>query len=194
MLVVFLSVTNWFSFCCLKQWFLKPVSTFWDFKNLSTFQIFLFLSTQQQFSHVCLFSWWEVTCISLAFAQEQALVLGRPGIRNSPINRFNNFTFNCRFITQNYFSDKRKFLFLAQPEKLTSRKNKSLNSALPFFRPVYRPSRPIPNDPVNCPRICEEISSLLLLLSINILVGSRKRKKKVIITIIQFKRDYNNNK
>ena len=31
-----------FSFCWLKQWFLKPVSKFWDLKNLSTFQIFLF--------------------------------------------------------------------------------------------------------------------------------------------------------
>ena len=78
-------MTSWFSFWCLKQWFLKPVSKIWDLQNLSTFQIFLFSETHSQFSHVCLSSWWEVTRISLAFANKQALVLGCPGIRNSRI-------------------------------------------------------------------------------------------------------------
>ena len=86
-LLYFLVMTSWFSLCCLKQWFLKPVSKFWGLQNLSTVQILLFSPTQQQFSHVCLSSWWEVTRISLAFAQKQALVLGHPGIRNSPIMR-----------------------------------------------------------------------------------------------------------
>ena len=165
-------MTSWFSFSCLKQWFLKPIS------NFQRFKFSFFLPTQQQFSHLWLSSWWEVTCINLAFAQEQGLVIGCSGIRNSPINRFNDFTFNCRFITQNYFSDKRKFLFLSQPWKLTSRKNKSVIPLYLFFRPVYRPSWRIPNDPVKCPRIYEEISSLLLLLSINVfLFVLRKRKK-----------------
>ena len=44
-----------------------------------------FAATQPQFSHVCLSSCWEMTRISLTFAQKQALVLGRPGIRNSLI-------------------------------------------------------------------------------------------------------------
>ena len=73
--------------CCLKQWVLKPVSKFWDLQNLSTFKSFFLNPTQPQFSYVCLSSWWEVTRISLAFAQKQALVLGRPGIGNSPISK-----------------------------------------------------------------------------------------------------------
>ena len=71
-------MTSRFSLCCLKQWFLKPVSKFGGLQNLPTFQIFLF------FCNVCLSPWWEVTRISLAFAQKQVLVLGRPGIRHSP--------------------------------------------------------------------------------------------------------------
>ena len=63
-------MTSQFSLCCLKKWFLKPVSKFWGLQNLSTFQIFLFFC--------------EMTGISFAFAQNQALVLGCPGIRNSP--------------------------------------------------------------------------------------------------------------
>ena len=81
----FLVMTSWFFICCLKQWFLNPVSTFWDLQNLSTLQMFLFSATQPRFPHVCLSSWWEVTRVSLPFAQKQELVLGRPGIRNSPI-------------------------------------------------------------------------------------------------------------
>ena len=65
----FLVMTSQFSLCCLKQWFLKPVSKFWGLQNLSTFQIFLFFC--------------EMTGISFAFAQNQAFVLGCPGIRNS---------------------------------------------------------------------------------------------------------------
>ena len=68
----FLVMTSWFSFCCLKQWFPKPVNKFWDLQNLSKFQIFFFSATQPQFSHVCFSSWWEMTRISLAFAQKQA--------------------------------------------------------------------------------------------------------------------------
>ena len=52
--------------------------------NVSNFPFFS--PTQPQFSHVCLSSWWEVTCISLVFVQKQTLVLGLPGIWNSPIN------------------------------------------------------------------------------------------------------------
>ena len=55
-------------------------------KPFQGFKFCLFSPTQPQFSHVCLSSWWEVTRISLAFAHKQALVLGRPGIRNSPIH------------------------------------------------------------------------------------------------------------
>ena len=70
---LFFSVmTSWFPFCCLKQPFLKPVSKFWDLQNLSTFQIFLFLGNSDAvFSLVCLSSCWEVTRISLAFAQNK---------------------------------------------------------------------------------------------------------------------------
>ena len=63
-------------------WVLRPPKPF------SVLNFSFFSPTQPQFSYVCLSSWWEVTRISLAFAQKQALVLGRPGIRNSPINTF----------------------------------------------------------------------------------------------------------
>ena len=78
-------MTSWFSFCCSKQWFLKPVRTFWGLRNLSTFQIFLsFGNSSAVFS--CLFVFLvRSDRISLAFAQKQALVLGRPRIWNSPI-------------------------------------------------------------------------------------------------------------
>ena len=79
-------MTSWFSICSLKQRFLQPVSKFWDLQTFQRFKFFFFKATQPQFSHVCLSSWWVVTAVSLAFAQKQALVLGRPGIRNSPIN------------------------------------------------------------------------------------------------------------
>ena len=81
-----LVMTSWFSLCCLKQWFLKPVS-FEASKNFQRFKFCSFSPTRPQFSRVCLSSWWEVTPISLTFAQKQALVLGRPGIRNSPIEK-----------------------------------------------------------------------------------------------------------
>ena len=41
-LLFFSEMTRWCPFCCLKQWFLKPVNRFWDLRNLSTFQLFLF--------------------------------------------------------------------------------------------------------------------------------------------------------
>ena len=69
MLCVFLSDDEPI-FLVLFETTIKPVSKFWGLQNLSTFQIFLFFC--------------EVTRISLAFAQNQALVLGCPGIRNSP--------------------------------------------------------------------------------------------------------------
>ena len=81
----FLVMTSWLSLCCLKQWFLKPVSNFWGLQNLSTFQMSLFFSNSASVFSCCLSSWWEVTRINLAFAQKQALVLGLRGIRNLPI-------------------------------------------------------------------------------------------------------------
>ena len=81
----FLVMTSWFSFRCLKQRFLKPVSKFWDLQTFQRFKFSFFSATQPQFSLVCLSSWWEVTPISLAFGQKQALVPGRSGIPNSPI-------------------------------------------------------------------------------------------------------------
>ena len=84
----FLVMARWFSFCCLKQWFLNPVSEFWDPQNLLTFKIFLFSPTQPQFSYVCLSSRWEVTRISLGFARNKGSSQGRLGIRNLPIVPF----------------------------------------------------------------------------------------------------------
>ena len=78
-------MTSWFSFCCLKQWFLKPVSKFWDLQNLSTFQIFLFFwqLSRSFLMFVCLsFEKWPALA---SLSRKKALVLGRPGIRNSPI-------------------------------------------------------------------------------------------------------------
>ena len=53
-LVVFLTDDELIFHCCLKKWFLKPVSKFWDLHNLSTFQIFLFFcNSAAVFSCVC---------------------------------------------------------------------------------------------------------------------------------------------
>ena len=66
-LVVFLSDDELISDCCLKKWFLKPVSKFWDLQNLSTFQIFrFFCNSAAVFSCVCFLgeTWPALTSLS----------------------------------------------------------------------------------------------------------------------------------
>ena len=79
-LAVFIPMTNWLPFCHLKQWFLK--SKFWDLSNLSTLQILLFSATNSRrfVMFVCLLGekWPALPSLS----SKQAVVLGRPGIRN----------------------------------------------------------------------------------------------------------------
>ena len=45
----------YFSFCCLKQWLLKPVSKVWPLRNLSTFKIFHFFFGKSAAVFSCLF-------------------------------------------------------------------------------------------------------------------------------------------
>ena len=74
---------SWFSFCCSKQWFLKPASKFGAHQNLKTLRFSSFSGNAVTVSS-CLFVFLpKVTRISLSFARKQALVLGRSGIRNS---------------------------------------------------------------------------------------------------------------
>ena len=86
----FFSVTrSWFSFCCSKQWFLKPASKFGAHQNLKPLRFSSLSSNPAAISSCfrCLFVFLpKVTRISLTFARKQALVLGRPGIRNLPIS------------------------------------------------------------------------------------------------------------
>ena len=65
---------------------------------------------------------------------------------HGPINRFNDFTFNCRLIKQNYFSEKKEVSVSSPTLKTYCKEEYKYYSALPFFRPVYRPSWRIPND------------------------------------------------
>ena len=81
-LLFFTVTTSWISLCCLKRWFPKPVSKFWALRNYSKLKIFLSSAIQLQFFF---FMFVYLLNISRAFAQKQALVLGRLGIRNLPI-------------------------------------------------------------------------------------------------------------
>ena len=77
---------NWFSFCCSKQWFLKPASKFGAHQNLKPLRFSSFSGNPASVSS-CLFVFLpKVTRISLSFARKQALFLGRSGIRNLPIS------------------------------------------------------------------------------------------------------------
>ena len=86
---LFFSVTrSWFSFCCSKQWFLKSASKFGAHQNLKPLRFSSLSSNPAAISSCfrCLFDFLpKVTRISLSFARKQALVLGRPEIRNLPI-------------------------------------------------------------------------------------------------------------
>ena len=76
-LLLFSVMMSWFSFCCLKQWFFKPVSKFWHLQNLSTFQIFFFGGSSSAVL-ACLF-------VLLVRSDPHKLRFRASGIRNSPI-------------------------------------------------------------------------------------------------------------
>ena len=75
----FLVMTSWFSFCCLKQWFPKPVNKFWDLQNLSTFQFFFLQLSRSFLMFDCLLGEKWPALASLSRKNKQA------GIRNSPV-------------------------------------------------------------------------------------------------------------